>query len=203
MRNLIKQLTPTRLKSAVNRLWLLAKKGGNLVRRVIRLLLHLVRRLMRRMMHFLKRAFGRIFFVPSQLLIIFKNILKSDRPLSQLGRNSIFVDPKLSSDPNAQAVINVGADFQRSKSRTAFIISYTGVSNEPRVLRQASSLSAAGWKVVIFGHQGNSENPSDCLFVRVPVTDPYLPVFRKWLMICRSNFGGLGRYIPFLTDVAA
>ena len=203
MRNLIKHLLPARLEYVLKKLWALAKKGRNLVRRVIRLSLNLVRRLMRLARHLLKRALGRIFFVPAQLLIICKNIFISDRPLSHLGRDYIFVDQKLESDTNTQAVISVGADFQQARSRTAFIISYTGISNEPRVLRQASSLSAAGWKVVIFGHQGNSENPTDCLFVRVPVTDPYLPVFRKWLLICRSNFGGLGRYIPFLTDVAA
>ena len=151
----------------------------------------------------LKRALRRIFFYLAQLLVICKNIFDSDRPLNHLGRKSIYVDPKLSSDPQAQAEISIGTDFDRSMSPTAFIISYTGVSNEPRVLRQASALAAAGWKVVVFGFEGNSENPANWLFVKLPAVDPYLPLFRIWLLICRQDFGGLGRHLPLLCRFAA
>ena len=45
------------------------------------------------------------------------------------------------------------------EGRTAWIISYTPVCKEPRVVRQASALHDAGWRVVVFGFNG----PSTCL----------------------------------------
>ena len=114
-------------KRGLRWVWALAKRSRNSVKRLVRLALNSVKRQARLTLHFLKRALRRIFFVPAQLLIICKNIFISDRPLSHLGRDSIFVDPKLASDPNTQAVISVGADFQQARSRTAFIISYTGI----------------------------------------------------------------------------
>ncbi len=44
-------------------------------------------------------------------------------------------------------------------TRTAWILSYTGISDEPRVLRQAWSLVGAGWNVVIAGYEGRSTRP--------------------------------------------
>jgi len=190
-------------KRGLRWVWALAKRSRNSVKRLVRLALNSVKRQARLTLHFLKRALRRIFFVPAQLLIICKNIFDPDRPLSYLGRNSIYVDPKLSFDAQIQPDVSIGPEFKRSTSATAFIISYTGVSNEPRVLRQASALSATGWKVVVFGFEGNSANPPDWLFVKLPAVDPYLPIFRSWLLICRRNFAGLGRHLPFLNRLAA
>lgn len=45
------------------------------------------------------------------------------------------------------------------EGRTAWIISYTPVCKEPRVIRQASALREAGWRVVVFGMPGPSACP--------------------------------------------
>mgnify|MGYP000875211132 CR=1 FL=1 len=52
-------------------------------------------------------------------------------------------------------------------ARTAWILSYTGVSNEPRVLRQAWSLVRAGWNVVVVGYEGHSARPPEWSFLRL------------------------------------
>jgi glycogen synthase len=51
--------------------------------------------------------------------------------------------------------------------RTVWILSYTGVSDEPRVLRQAWSLVQAGWNVVIAGYAGRSPRPADWTFLQL------------------------------------
>ena len=69
------------------------------------------------------------------------------------------VDALLSRE-DAEAV----ATFHESVThhpRTAWILSYTGVSNEPRVLRQAWSLGRAGWNVVVAGFEGHSPRPPE------------------------------------------
>ena len=57
--------------------------------------------------------------------------------------------------------------------RRAWVISYTGVSNEPRVLRQCEALISDGWDVVVCGNDGHSERPENWTFVRLPTTDPF------------------------------
>src|SRR5262249_41363151 len=57
--------------------------------------------------------------------------------------------------------------------RTAWVISCTGVSNEPRVLRQCEALVANGWNVVVCGFEGHSQRPAEWTFVRFPAQDPY------------------------------
>lgn len=53
----------------------------------------------------------------------------------------------------------------RTGSPTAWIISYTGVSDEPRVLRQAQALLEAGWQVVVAGFEGRSPRPTEWTFI--------------------------------------
>ena len=55
-----------------------------------------------------------------------------------------------------------------SGAKTAWIFSLTGVSNEPRVVRQAQALHSDGWNVVVIGHQGHSVTPDFWFFVRLP-----------------------------------
>ncbi|WID98761.1 glycosyltransferase [Bosea vestrisii] len=55
---------------------------------------------------------------------------------------------------------------------TAWILSYTGVSDEPRVLRQAKALSDAGWCVVVAGHDGRSPRPPEWQYIRLDDTIP-------------------------------
>lgn len=52
--------------------------------------------------------------------------------------------------------------------KTAWIFSYTPVASEPRVLRQASALVGAGWRVVVFGYEGRSATPDIWQFVQLP-----------------------------------
>lgn len=59
-----------------------------------------------------------------------------------------------------------------AKKRRAWIISYTGVSNEPRVLRQCQALSGDGWEVVVCGFEGHSKMPDNWIFVRLPSASP-------------------------------
>ncbi|MEP2705267.1 MAG: glycosyltransferase [Roseibium sp.] len=67
--------------------------------------------------------------------------------------------------------------------KTAWIISFTGVSNEPRVLRQANALLDDGWTVVVLGYQGHSPTSEDWHFCRLPANSPAIR-----LQIYISNF---------------
>jgi asparagine synthase (glutamine-hydrolysing) len=49
--------------------------------------------------------------------------------------------------------------------KTAWIISYTPVCKEPRVIRQAKALEQAGWRVVVFGLPGSFPHPPTWNFV--------------------------------------
>jgi asparagine synthase (glutamine-hydrolysing) len=49
--------------------------------------------------------------------------------------------------------------------KTAWIISYTPVAKEPRVIRQAKALEEAGWQVCVFGLQGLAPCPPSWCFV--------------------------------------
>ncbi len=49
--------------------------------------------------------------------------------------------------------------------KTAWIISYTPVSKEPRVIRQAKALNDAGWQVFVFGLPGLAPCPPSWHFV--------------------------------------
>jgi glycogen synthase len=78
--------------------------------------------------------------------------------------------PKQLADPAFHLLYVPGTS---TGARTAWIFSFTGVSNEPRVLRQAAALVEAGWRVVVLGHEGHSVRPPGWYFVRLPVDPPY------------------------------
>ena len=59
--------------------------------------------------------------------------------------------------------------------RTAWIVSYTGVSDEPRVIRQARALLDDGWRVVVCGFDGRSPRPPEWTYLRLPSCDPFRP----------------------------
>lgn len=66
---------------------------------------------------------------------------------------------------------SAAASFQQGDTRhdrTAWILTYTGCSDEPRVIRQAWSLSRNGWNVVVAGYDGHSPRPPEWSFVRLP-----------------------------------
>lgn len=92
-------------------------------------------------------------------------------------------------NPNLEGEKNAWAEFHRGtikSARRAWIISYTGVSNEPRVLRQSKALLDAGWEVTVCGFDGHSERPDEWNFVRIPSTDPFRPWFRTFLSSLNS-----------------
>lgn len=61
-----------------------------------------------------------------------------------------------------------------SNGRTVWILSYTPVCTEPRVLRQAQALDRAGWRVVVCGLAGRTAVPSYWHFVELPRDIPGL-----------------------------
>lgn len=93
---------------------------------------------------------------------------------------SLIYNPDQANDANAWGQLVRG---HRKSARRAWIISYTGVSNEPRVLRQCAAMTAAGWELVVCGFDGHSPRPAEWNFVRIPNTDPFRPWFRKCLSL--------------------
>jgi glycosyltransferase involved in cell wall biosynthesis len=59
---------------------------------------------------------------------------------------------------------------QSTTGRCVWIISYTPVSEEARLLRQAWSYCAAGWNVVVAGYDGASERPAAWHYLRMDGT---------------------------------
>lgn len=55
--------------------------------------------------------------------------------------------------------------------RTAWIVTFTAASDEPRVLRETRTLVDAGWRVVVCGYDGRSPRPPDWTFVRLANSD--------------------------------
>jgi glycogen synthase len=106
-------------------------------------------------------------------------------------RNILLYWPRLFRDPRNRLEFSPGTS---AGERTAWIFSYTGVSNEPRVIRQAQSLVDAAWRVVVFGFDGHSPRPSDWHFVRLPADAPYA-IHLFYLMKALRILGiGLARF---------
>lgn len=57
--------------------------------------------------------------------------------------------------------------------KTVWIFSYTGVSNEPRVIRQAAAMVNAGWRVVVLGYNGHSPRPVEWHFALLPANHAF------------------------------
>ncbi len=92
----------------------------------------------------------------------------------------------------------VGAPLQE---KIAWIVSFTGVSNEPRVLRQSQALMDAGWSVVVVGYQGHTETNPNWHFVKMSASHPYSSDeihFHEFLrraakVLCRLPLGRIWR----------
>lgn len=74
---------------------------------------------------------------------------------------------------------------------TAWIISYTPVAKEPRVIRQAEALIKAGWRVVVFGIKGVTEVPKDWHFVPLPDSLPKED-HEAWKRLFGERIGAIG-----------
>lgn len=62
----------------------------------------------------------------------------------------------------------------RGDQRTAWLISYTPASDEPRLVRQAQTLLERGWRVVVCGYPGRSPAPPYWTFVDLMAGPPHL-----------------------------
>ncbi len=101
--------------------------------------------------------------------------------------------------------LGLGGYFRKGTGegeRTAWIISYTPVSKEPRVLRQANALENAGWRVVVFGFDGLMPPPTTWHFVSVKNAAPDCVGIRRAILarmlnavlycgILLANYGGV------------
>jgi|CXWL01.1.fsa_nt_gi glycosyltransferase involved in cell wall biosynthesis len=96
--------------------------------------------------------------------------------------------PRIDADANAWATLVRGP---HRGVRRAWVISYTGVSNEPRVLRQCEALVGEGWEVVVCGFDGHSPRPEAWNFVRLPSTD----AFRPWYWGLLKNGRKLAQWL--------
>lgn len=76
-----------------------------------------------------------------------------------------------------------------AQPRTAWLLSYTGVSDEPRVLRQAQALIRAGWQVVVAGHDGRSPRPSEWRYIRLAHTVPPRSLQRRLWQLGQRELG--------------
>jgi glycosyltransferase involved in cell wall biosynthesis len=94
----------------------------------------------------------------------------------------LYSTPAASLPDAAGAVVEGGARGRR----TAWIIAYTGVSNEPRVRRQADALINDGWRVVVCGRDGHSPRPAEWTFIRLPVGHEFAPRIRQLLWLLRG-----------------
>lgn len=85
---------------------------------------------------------------------------------------TLLYDPELLTRPENQL------ELQRSDTpgrRTAWVIAYSGVSTEPRLIRQNKALLDDGWRVVVCGFEGRSPRPPEWDFIRLATGAPYRP----------------------------
>lgn len=94
-------------------------------------------------------------------------------------------DPTKLNDPSARYHFVSGST--RGSEKTAWIFSYTPVSSEPRVIRQADALIQSGWRVVVFGLEGRLPPRPEWNFVRLPGDNlPYSSVAKKLMQFLRE-----------------
>lgn len=108
---------------------------------------------------------------------------------------TLLYDPELLTLPENRI------ELQRSDTpgrRTAWVIAYSGVSTEPRLIRQNKALLDDGWRVVVCGFEGRSPRPPEWEFIRLATGAPYRPyvfaVFARLGRLARkmSGFGKPG-----------
>lgn len=86
------------------------------------------------------------------------------------------------------------SSIRKTARRTAWIISFTPVSSEPRVLRQAAALIEAGWRVVVFGNAGRTPPPAEWYFCCLPEKVPYSPFVRRMSRLSQAAGAGLAKW---------
>lgn len=103
--------------------------------------------------------------------------------------NDEVYDMARAAAPGVQPELERGS--LKGRGKRVWIISYTGVSNEPRVLRQAEAMVQAGWDVVVCGYDGHSKRPDTWHFLRLPTTEN----FRNRTLRALAAAGRIGRWM--------
>ena len=80
--------------------------------------------------------------------------------------------------------------------RTVWILSYTTVSREPRVIRQALALQRAGWRVVVCGFAEPDDCPLSWHFLRLPSGFSYPRLVTRTFGLMRMVGRMLARRAP-------
>ena len=120
--------------------------------------------------------------------------------------------PSRGTDDQIYELLKDGRLFRKGTSagnRTAWIISYTPVAKEPRVLRQAQVLESEGWRVVVLGLSGKVPSPKSWHFIELPdVSSPTSlgSLFKAVTFVGLRVLGaGMAHYgiMPFLKNVGA
>ncbi len=71
------------------------------------------------------------------------------------------------------------------RTRQACIISFTPVTDEPRVLRQASALLDSGWEVTLCGFTGRQPKPAHCRLIEVAHVGRSFGLVKRILTACK------------------
>lgn len=113
------------------------------------------------------------------------------RKLATAARNPRLVVPLLRSifisrNSTSSTLTYLPSATRNPSGRIVWIISYTPVSSEPRVLRQAAAMLGAGWRVVVFGHRGASPHPPEWYFGQLPGETPY-----PYVVVLFTRFTGM------------
>lgn len=109
---------------------------------------------------------------------------------------SIPQTPLSSNHTNNYELLKTGSIFRKGTglgTRTAWIISYTPVSKEPRVLRQAQMLERDGWRVVVIGLPGKVPAPQTWHFMALSGASPSISMGTLIMpsLRCLRVIGGL------------
>jgi glycosyltransferase involved in cell wall biosynthesis len=101
----------------------------------------------------------------------------------KLTLTELFCDPLMLAQPAARVEVFRGPAGGR---RTAWIICYAGVSDQPRIIRQGRALVDDGWRVVVCGFDGHSPRPPDWTYIRLPGADAFNNTGLRLLHLVRN-----------------
>lgn len=132
--------------------------------------------------------------LPPRWLVLAAAVIVATVPLvaglligARNGWRGILYDPEFAGLTNAWPKLVMPTESASpDDAKRAWIISYTGVSNEPRVLRQCEALIADGWNVVVCGFNGHSPRPGQWTFIQLPSSEPFASLVHHVLILVRQ-----------------
>ena len=156
---------------------------------LITIILKRVFNLARRLINLLIRVIILVINLPIRVIILVINlpimvVSFTRRVITQVA-NFYKINVGIFSDlPEPKIEYMLGDD---RKPRTVWILSYTPVYNEPRVLRQAAAFRDMNWRVVVAGYEGHSPRPAYWHFICLPDSLPHLkPIVRYCVFFIRG-----------------